>query len=105
MGDFNTASYPVVGHQDPGGFWAEVGLRAIRHPVLALRFRCKFPEPDFGTAVSISVRSNFRMARDPTEASPTSGHGHPRASSVKFARRLSLDAGGNRSAITILVYD
>jgi len=27
------------------------------------------------------------------------------ASSVKFARRLSLDAGGNRHAITILVYD
>ena len=44
-------------------------------------------------------------SRDPTEASPTSGHGHPRASSVKFARRLSLDAGGNRHAITILVYD
>ena len=35
----------------------------------------------------------FRVGRDPTEASPTSGHGHPRASSVKFARRLSLDAG------------
>jgi effector-binding domain-containing protein len=47
----------------------------------------------------------FRIARDPTEASPTSGHGHPRASSVKFARRLSLDAGGNRHAITIFVYD
>ncbi len=25
---------------------------------------------------------NFRMARDPTEASPTSGHGHPRASEL-----------------------
>src|ERR1017187_4606253 len=44
---------------------------------------------------------SFRVARDPTEASPTSGHGHPRASSVKFARRLGLDGG----AITIVVYD
>jgi hypothetical protein len=45
------------------------------------------------------------MRRDPLAASPTSGHGDPRAPSVKFARRLSLDAGGNRLAITILVYD
>src|ERR1039457_4892022 len=48
---------------------------------------------------------SFRVARDPTEASPTSGHGHPQAPSVKFARRLSPDAGRNRHAITILVYD
>jgi hypothetical protein len=45
------------------------------------------------------------MARDPTKASPTSGHGHPRVSSVNSARLLSLDAGGYRQAITILVYD
>jgi effector-binding domain-containing protein len=50
-------------------------------------------------------RANFLFVRDPTKASPTSGHGHPRAPSVTFARRLSLDAGGNRQAITILVYD
>src|ERR1700674_3117327 len=52
-----------------------------------------------------SSRANFLFVRYPTEASPTSGHGHPRAWSVKFARRLNLDAGGNRHAITILVYD
>jgi len=51
-----------------------------------------------------SSRANFLFVRYPTEASRTSGHG-PRASSVKFARRLSLDAGGKRHAITILVYD
>ncbi len=48
---------------------------------------------------------NFRLVRDPAEASPASGHGHPRASSVKFARRLSLDAGGKQHPIAILVYD
>ena len=45
------------------------------------------------------------MRRDPTEASPTLDTVIPGASSVKFARRLSLDAGGNRHVITISVYD
>jgi len=45
------------------------------------------------------------MASDPAEASPTSGGDRPRPSFVKFERRLSLDAGGNRHVITILVYD
>ena len=57
-----------------------------------------------GSAVAHSV-ANFRLARDPTEASPTLDTVIPGASSLKFARRLSLDAGGNRHAITISVYD
>jgi hypothetical protein len=55
------------------------------------------------TYQSLPVRAaNVRIGRDPTEASRCLDTVIPKASFVKFVRRLSLDAGGNRHAINDL---